>query len=109
MQDESLVKLKEQLEYLFMRVIIGKLKADQMQPIEAKTLAQEFLKAEPFASIEDAHSKVDGFVAKNPLFSLLKEYSDIYYDEEHLDEKMELMKKHIKANNLDEAMKVIQQ
>lgn len=104
----SLVKLKEQLEYLFMRVIISKLKANQMQPIEAKTLAQEFLKSEPFASIDDAHTKVDTFVAKNPIFSLLKEYSDVYYDEEHLDEKMELMKKHLKENNIDEAMSVMQ-
>ena len=79
-----------------------------MQPIEAKTLAQEFLKSEPFASVDDAHAKVDTFVAKNPSFALLKEYSDTYYHEEHLDEKMELMKQHIKANNIDEALSLIQ-
>ena len=107
MQNESLTKLKDQLEYLFMRVIISKLKANAMQPIEAKGLAQEFLKIEPFASIDDAHAKIDTFVAANNIFSLLKEYSDVYYDEERLDDKLEIMRTHLKNNNIDEALKVI--
>lgn len=99
--------MKDQLEYLFLRVIISKLKSNTLPIPEAKKLTREFRAIEPFASLEDAHTKVGQFVAIHQEFGLLKEYADVYYDEERLDEKLDIMRQHLKANNIDEALNVI--
>ena len=109
MQNESLLKMKEQLEYMFLRVVVSGLKSDKLPIPEAKKLAQEFLAIEPFASIEDAHSKIDQFTASHQGFSLLKEYADVYYDEDKLDDKLTQMREHLKANNIDAAIDVVHQ
>lgn len=109
MQNDSLVKMKDQLEYLFVRVIISEIKKQKMHANDVKPLCQEFLKEEPFSSIEDAHEKVDSFVAAHPQFSVLKEYANVYSDEDKIDEKLDIMRQHLKANNIDDALKVINQ
>lgn len=107
MQNDSLLKMKEQLEYLFLRVIIAGMKNNTLPIPEAKKLAREFLAIEPFASVEDAHTKIDHFTTTHQGFSLLKEYSDVYYDEDKLDEKLNVMRQHLKANNIDEALNIV--
>lgn len=89
-----------------MRVVISGLKSNKLSIPEAKRLAQDFLAIEPFASVEDAHSKINQFTATHQGFSLLKEYADVYYDEDKLDDKLEVMRKHLKENNIDEALRV---
>ncbi len=107
MQNDSLVKMKDQLEYLFLRIIVSGLKSNTLPVADAKRLAQEFLRIEPFVSIEDAHTKINGFTTTHNGFGLLKEYSDVYYDEDRLDEKLDIMRTHIKNNNIDEALAMV--
>lgn len=78
-----------------------------MHAIDLQPLAQDFLRAEPFTSVEDAHAKVNNFVVAHPEFSLLKEYADVFSDEEKLDDKLVQMRTHLKENNIDEALKII--
>lgn len=104
---ENLAKLKEQLEYLFLRIIVSKLKNGSMKANDIQPLCKEFLSIEPFSSIEDAHAKINQFAQAHSSFSLLKEYADVYYDEERLDEKLEVMRTHLKNNNIEDALKVI--
>lgn len=106
---DSLAKLKDQLEYLFIRVIIAGLKDNSLPLPEAKKLAQEFLAIEPFTSINDAHAKIDQFVVTYPRFSLLKEYADVYYDEDKMEEKLDTMRKHLKENHIDAALDLIKE
>lgn len=105
--DQGVIKLKDQLEYLFIRVIISGLKNKTLQIPEAKSLAREFLAIEPFASIEDAHTKINAFVSTHPQFSLLKEYADVFYDEDKIEHKLETMRQHLKENNIDEALSTL--
>ncbi len=99
--------MRDQLEYLFLRVIISGMKNSTLPIPQAKQLTREFLAIEPFASAEDARSKIDQFAAAHQGFSLLKEYADVYYSEDRIDEKLEVMRKHLKENNIDEALSVI--
>ena len=98
--------MKEQLEYLFIRIIIAGLKKETLPLHDAKQLAHEFLSIEPFSSPEDAHSKMDQFIAKYPQFTILKEYADAFYDEDKIEEKISNMKQLISQNNIDEALNV---
>lgn len=99
--------MKDQLEYLFLRVVISGLKGNTLPIPQAKQLAREFLAIEPFSSIEDAHNKINQFTTSHQGFLLLKEYADVYYDEDRLDDKLEIMRKHLKENNIDEALNII--
>lgn len=78
-----------------------------MHAPDIQPLCQEFLKSEPFASIEDAHTKINAFVVAHPDFSLLKEYADVYSEEVMLDDKLAAMREHLKSDNIDEALKII--
>lgn len=105
---EDLAKLKEQLEHIFINVIIADLKSKELSSDEAKKIAQDFIKIDNFSSVEDAKSKIDNFVSENPKFSYLKKYADVYLETEKTDQKIELIKKNLKENNIDEAIKVIE-
>lgn len=107
MQNPDLIKMRDQLEYMFLRVIVSGLRNGTLHAPEVKTLAQEFLNVEPFASPEDAHNKINQFVITHSGFNLLKEYADIYYDEDRLDEKLIAMRQHLKSNNIDGALNVL--
>lgn len=107
MQNDSLIKMRDQLEYLFLRVIISGMKNNTLPIPQAKQLTKEFLAIEPFSSPEDAHGKIDQFASTHQGFTLLKEYADVYYNEDQLDDKLEVMRKHLKENNIDEALSVI--
>ena len=109
MQNDSLLKMKEQLEHMFLRVLVSKLKKQTMHAADIQPISQKFLGIEPFASVEDAHAKVGQFVSEHPDFQILKEYADVYSDEENLDQKLKAMRDHLKANNVDEALKVVNQ
>lgn len=99
--------MRDQLEYLFLRVIISGMKNNTLPIPQAKQITREFLTIEPFTSSEDAHKKIDQFASTHQGFSLLKEYADVYYSEDRIDEKLETMRKHLKENNIDEALSVI--
>lgn len=106
MQNDSLVKMKDQLEYLFVRIIIAGLKRESLPITQAKQLAHEFLSIEPFISAEDAHLKMDQFTVKYPQFKILQEYTDAYYDEDKIDDKINSIREKIKENKLDEALSI---
>jgi len=104
---DDLKKITDHLEYLFLIKIANGLKGKLVDLPTAKSLAQEFLKIEPFQTIEDARYKIDKFASRHPLLSNLKEYIDGYYFEHHKDEMLEQMKAHMKAGNIDEALRVV--
>jgi hypothetical protein len=104
---EDLKKITDHLEYLFLIKIANGLKGKQVDIPTSKSLAQEFLKIEPFQTLEDARSKIDKFASLHPLLTNLKEYIDGYYFEHHKDEMLEQMKAHMKAGNIDEALRVV--
>lgn len=108
MQNDALIKMRDQLEYLFLRVIIPGMKNNTIPIPQAKQLTREFLSIEPFTSSEDARQKIDKFTSAHQGFSLLKEYADVYYHEDKIDDKLEVMRQHLKQNNIDEALNVIQ-
>lgn len=90
-----------------MRVIISGLKDSSIPIPEARQDAKDFLAIEPLTSVDDARAKITAFISTHPRFALLKEYSDVYYDEERLEEKLEVMRKHLKENNIDEALSLV--
>lgn len=106
MQNDSLTKMKDQLEYLFIRIIIAGLKKESLPLPDAKKLAQEFLSIEPFLSVDDAHVKMDQFSIKYPQFKILQEYADAYYDEDKIEAKIADVRQKIKDNKLDEALSI---
>lgn len=108
-EKSEIEKLQEQLEYLFVRVIVGGLRDKSMTIPEVKQDAQDFLAIEPFTSVEDARAKINAYTSTHSRFSLLKEYSDVYYDEERLEDKMEQMRAHLKENNIEGALSLIEE
>lgn len=104
---DDLKKITDHLEYLFLIKIANGLKGKQVDLPTAKSLAQEFLKIEPFKDLVDARDKIDKFASIHPLLTNLKEYIDGYYYEHHKDDKLEQMRAHIKAGNIDEALSIV--
>lgn len=104
---DELQKITTHLEYLFLIKIANGLKGKQVDLSTARSLAREFLKIEPFKDLVDAKDKIDKFASLHPLLSNLKEYIDGFYYEHHKDEKLEQMRQHIKAGNIDEALGVV--
>lgn len=103
---EELKILTERLEYIFIKEVIKALKTESVSIEEARSLAIDFRKIEPFRSIEDAEEKVTHYTEKYPRFIILKEYADGFRYEQEANKKIEKMRKHMQENNIDEALKV---
>jgi hypothetical protein len=103
---DQLQKLTNQLEYLFLKEIINRLRDESISAVEAKELANTFLTMEPFTTVEDTTTKIYSLVAQNPKFELLKKYIDAYDDELRTESVINKMKKHLKKGEVDEALAV---
>ncbi|HVZ58429.1 MAG TPA: hypothetical protein VG935_01620 [Patescibacteria group bacterium] len=107
MQDLQLVT--RQLEYLFLKKLVDEVRSKTLDNASAKQLATAFLQIEPFASVEDAKSKIEQFTRYNAQFATLNEYIDAYFSEQHKDILIEKMRQHIKAGNIDQAIQIAKQ
>ena len=103
---EELTKLKEHLEYMFLKVIINGLRDNSISIEQSKAFAQEFLVSEPFASVEDARAKIHSYTTTHPQFITLRGYIDSYHQEQKVSEVIEKMRTHIKNNDIDQALQV---
>lgn len=103
---DELKKLTEQLEYLLLRTIIETLDKDVIGEEDAKLQATEFLKLEPFMSIEEAKKKMGDFVQTYGIFNKLKDYVDTFHDEQKINAVIQKMQKHLQNNDVDNALEI---
>jgi hypothetical protein len=106
MNNDELKKITDKIEYLYLKTIAQAMKDNAVTLFFAKTTAQEFRKLEPFASIQDAQTKITEYVAKFPLFVIVKEYLDSYHNEKKLDVVIGKMQQFMKERNIDAALAV---
>jgi hypothetical protein len=105
---EDLKKLTHNLEYKFLRKVLSQLKEGTITNTQASTAAKAFKSIEPFVSVEDSQQKIKQFVAQFPDYSDLAEYADAYYNEKHTHRLITQMKKHLRNNDIDSALKIAQ-
>lgn len=103
---DEIKKLTASLEYLYLKQIINILRDKTTNILEVKRSAVEFLNLQPYASVQDAKNKMKQFAQKFSQFVQLEEYMSAYEEEKRTSEIIEKMKKHIKGNNLDEALRI---
>lgn len=103
---DEIKKITNDLESIFLKKIIMGLRDGSISIADSKKFANTFLSLEPFASIEDAKDKMHTFITQNDKFPTLGEYMDAYHEEKKVGEVIEKMKKYIKNNQVDEALKV---
>lgn len=103
---DELNTLKMRLEYKFLKELVKGLRQKNITASDTKIWAQIFLAIEPFTSTQDAHEKISKFCQTYPQFNTLKEYMDSYNKEENIDNIINKMREHIKANDIDSAIKV---
>ncbi len=103
---DELKKLTEQLEYLLLRTIIETLEKEALSEEDAKLQATEFLKLEPFLSIEEAKKKMSDFVLTYGIFNKLKDYADSFHDEQRINTVIQKMQKHLQNNDVDNALAI---
>jgi len=103
----DLAKITEQLEYIFLKKIVEGLKDFSIDVVQAKSLAKEFLKMEPFISLDDVKQKINSFVNTHSIFDRLKAYTDSYHEEQKINNVIEKMRKYIKdESNIDKALQI---
>lgn len=103
---EEIQEITENIEYLFVRKIIERLRDGGIGVEQARDLAKKFLAIEPFISLEDAKKKVAEFAESNAEFNGLMEYLDAFHEEKHIDKKIGEVREQLKNNMIEEAIKV---
>lgn len=102
----EMVALMNKLEYIFLKVLVTTLRDETMTVEEAQLYSGEFLKIDPFTSIEDAKTKIYAFVEKYPAFAPMKTYVDSYKDEQKINGIINKMSGYLKQNDVDSALEV---
>ena len=105
---DDLKKLTHNLEYKFLKKVLSQLKEKSITNTQASTAAKAFKAIEPFVSVEDSQQKMKQFAVEFPDYSDLEEYADAYYNEKHTHKLVTQMKKHLKNNDIDSALKIAQ-
>ena len=103
---DDLKKLTDKLEYLFLKEVVMQLKNGTLTLGQGKWASTEFLKLEPFQSVEDAKTKIHRFVGTNEMLKVLVEYVDAFVYEQKVDKVIDKMKKYIGEKKIDEALQV---
>ena len=103
---DEMAKLTEKLEYLFLKAIVHGLSDKSTKAPIARQFGIEFLKLEPFTSLEDAKKKMAAFVSQNSKFEQLTKYMNAYHEETRINEVIEKMRTHMKNNDIDKALEV---
>ncbi len=101
-------KIAHHLDYLFLKKIIAQLKDKSITEDQARLKAREFRALGSFASIEDCQAKIKQFTAQHPEHADMTEYADAYYKEKDTHKLVAQMKKHLKNNDIDSALKIAQ-
>jgi len=104
---DEIVKVTNYLEYLFLKKIINGLTSGEIKESQARELAANFLKMEPFNSLEEVKDKLFTFTNQYPYFKELFNYVKAYYEEKKMSAVIEKMKKYMKENEIDKALKLI--
>lgn len=103
----ELEKLTDKLEYIFLHKIINWLLNQAVTIPDAKNYAIQFLKLEPFTSVEDAKIKIHNFTSEYTNFPELAEYINAYETEKKTQAVIEKMRTHLQKNNIDQALEVV--
>lgn len=103
---DQLEELKDPVAGVFLKEIIRSLRSGEITVEQSKEFAVEFLKMEPYESVDDVRTKIHAFVDKYPRFGSMKTYIDSYKDEQNTNKVVELMKKHIQNDDIDQALEV---
>jgi len=101
-------KLTHNLEYIFLKKVLSQLKEKEIDNVKASSAAKAFKAIEPFKSVEDCQQKIKQFVAQFPDYPHLAEYADAYYKDKQTHKIVTQMKKHLKNNDIDSALKIAQ-
>jgi len=102
----EITKVTSYLEYLFLKKIINGLRSEEINEAQSKGFAADFMKMEPFNSIEDAKNKILAFANQYSYFAELTEYMNAYHDEKRIGQVIEKMRKYMKSNEIDKALEV---
>lgn len=103
---DDIKKITNDLESIFLKKIIMGLRDGSINIADSKRFANLFLSLEPFSSIDEAKNKMTTFSAQNTHFADLQNYMNAYHEEKKVGEVIEKMRKFIKNNDVDNALKV---
>ncbi len=102
----EITKVTNYLEYLFLKKIINGLRNEEINENQSKEFAANFIKMEPFESIDDAKNKILAFANQYSYFAELAEYMNAYHDEKRIAQVIEKMRKYLKSNEIDKALEI---
>lgn len=103
---DEMAKITDRLQYIFVKAIINGFRDKTITVRQAKKWATDLLALKPLSSFEEAEQKIAAYVAdKKPLIQM-KKFLDVYNEEKRLESVIEKMKKHLRKNEIDEALQV---
>lgn len=103
---DDVQKITSQLEHLFLEKILEGLRQKTLAIPQAKSLATDFLKCEPFASFEDAVEKMKAFTRQASELGVLNEYLSAFHQERQKSALIEKMRAHLSKGEVDQAIQV---
>lgn len=103
---DDVQKITSQLEHLFLDKILEGLRQRTLTIPQAKTLATNFLKSEPFASFEEAVEKMKAFTREHAELGVLNDYLAAFHQERQKSALIEKMRKHLSKGEINEAIQV---
>lgn len=99
-------KLQDTLSKAFLKDILKALRANEVSVADSKKMAQDFLKLEPYASVDEAKQKISEYIALYPRFHFLETSISAFVDAQNTDKVISLMQKHLQNDDVDKALEV---
>ncbi len=101
-------ELQEKVERRYLQILISLLRTGSIDLKTTNESARVLLSLEPVLAIDDARAKIEFFVNKYPVFKDLEPYIGALDEEEKTKHIVDEMHKHLKANNIDAALSIVQ-
>jgi hypothetical protein len=103
---DDVQKITSQLEHIFLDKLLEGLRQRTLTIPQAKELANNFLKNEPFTSFEEAVEKMKAFTREHAELGVLNDYLSAFHQERQKGALIEKMRMHLKKGEIDQAIQV---
>ena len=105
----TVAQVEERVQFLLLKEIIKELQSEVLSVADAKQIAADYVKLEPFTSLEDIEKKINSFCEKYGRFDPMKIHIQNVQEEEKIGGVIEKMNKLLKQDKIDEALVVATQ
>lgn len=96
------------IEIEYLRCVSELLKSGAMDLPTAKASAKEFLTYVPFSSVDDMRGKIQKFISTYPALNIFHVRFLTHVEDEHTKGVLEQMRHHLKNNDIDAALQLVQ-